>query len=295
VTDDAVAFVGRITAQGTSDTAGQMALWLEETQATAAVATTIGVLIALNVAVFREPKKAAEERRHHAAQLDALRRFENKRVAAQARKVVPSCVRTPMLGDSWWTLRIDNTSNAVTTIRAVDVRALDANGFEVSEGCRQAKADTISLDKTFDRPIRATLSGWWGDAPSALHDLSNHRAWAFKEAIRDTLIGQVVNGWPRTLRAGQHAVMPYTTADANLKLPVTIDYEDEAGYQWRRTDTGQPRRTDEKPGLAAVVAVSALLRTIKGALPADRANPASLMVVALISPDRFRSRSGSTP
>jgi hypothetical protein len=39
---------------------------------------------------------------------------------------------------------------------------------------------------------------------------------------------------------------PYTTADANLKLRVTIDYEDEAGYQWRRTDTGQPRRTDEE-------------------------------------------------
>jgi hypothetical protein len=121
VTSDASVLVGRITAQGTSNAGDRLALWLQGTQAIAAVATTLGVLIALYVAVVREPRKVAEQRRRHKAQTDALRRAAGKRVAAQARKVVPSCIRAPMFGDSWWTVRIDNTSNAVayTTTKPV--------------------------------------------------------------------------------------------------------------------------------------------------------------------------------
>ena len=36
--------------------------------------------------------------------------------------------------------------------------------------------------------------------------------------------------------------MAYTTAQPDYTLRVTIGYEDEAGYQWRRTDTGPPKR-----------------------------------------------------
>jgi hypothetical protein len=67
---------------------GQPPVWLQMTQAAAAIATTIGVLIALYVAAIREPRKAADERRHHVAQMNALHRSERERVAAQARKVV---------------------------------------------------------------------------------------------------------------------------------------------------------------------------------------------------------------
>ena len=108
MTNDAVAFVGHISAN-------QTPVWLQEVQAIAGIATTIGVLIALYIAAIREPRKDAAERRHRAAQIDALRRAEQARVAAQARKVLPSCVRTPMFGETWWTVRIDNASDAVTT------------------------------------------------------------------------------------------------------------------------------------------------------------------------------------
>jgi hypothetical protein len=30
------------------------------------------------------------------------------------------------------------------------------------------------------------------------------------------------------------------TAEPDYTLPVTIEYEDETGYQWRRTNTSQP-------------------------------------------------------
>jgi len=48
-------------------------------------------------------------------------------------------------------------------------------------------------------------------------------------------------------RLGVRRPAAYTTTDPNYKLRITIDYEDEAGYQWRRTDTSQPRRTDDAP------------------------------------------------
>jgi hypothetical protein len=44
-------------------------------------------------------------------------------------------------------VRIDNTSNALTTIFAVEVMALDANGFEAPSGCLQVH-DTMPVDET---------------------------------------------------------------------------------------------------------------------------------------------------
>jgi class 3 adenylate cyclase len=80
--------VARISAQGTSDVVNQTSIWLQEIQAISAVATTVGVLLALHVAAIREPRKAAAESRRHKAQMDALRRAHRKRVTAQARKVI---------------------------------------------------------------------------------------------------------------------------------------------------------------------------------------------------------------
>jgi hypothetical protein len=71
---------------------------------------------------------------------------------------------------------------------------------------------------------------------------------AFRQAIRDTMVGHFVKEWPRALAPNQHAVMAYTTDDPNCKLRITIEYEDEAGYQWRRTDIGQPQRVESSNG-----------------------------------------------
>ena len=240
MTNDALTIVGRIEALGPSIAASQTPLWLQEVQAVAGIATTIGVLIALYIAAIREPRKDAAERKHHAAQIDALHRADQARIAAQARKVLPSCVKTPMFGDSSWTVKIDNASDAVVTILGVDVAAFDANGIEKTHGCSRATG-VAPVDQVFDRSIRA-----------ALYDRSrgrfeNELVPAFKQAVRDAMLGHFVNDWPRTVPPNQHAVMAYMTTDPTYKLRVTIDYEDEAGYQWRRTDTGQPRRTDDEP------------------------------------------------
>jgi hypothetical protein len=138
MTDHALMLVGRIAAQGPSPTVSQPPHWLSVAQATGAVATTIGVM-----------PQIADTTQHRSMHSTAPKRS----AAAQARKVVPSCVRTPMFGDSWWTVRIDNASNAMTTLLAVEVTALDTNGFEVIGGCRQVN-NTMSVDQVFDRSIR---------------------------------------------------------------------------------------------------------------------------------------------
>jgi hypothetical protein len=237
MTSDALAFVGHISS------ANQTPLWLQEVQAIAGIATTIGVLIALYIAAIREPRKDAAERRHHAAQIDALHRAEQARIAAQARKVLPSCVRAPMFGDESWTVKIDNASDAVVTILGVNVVAVDTNGFEVADGC--SRAGIVPVDQVFDRSIRAAL---WDMSRGNFEDKAVP---AFKQAVRDAMMGHFVKEWPRTVPPNEHAVMAYTTSGPNYKLRITIDYEDEAGYQWRRTDTSQPRRTDDEPQRAA--------------------------------------------
>ena len=76
-------------------------------------------------------------------------------------------------------------------------------------------------------------------------ELSRPLTGAVREAIRDAVAVHFVHVWPRTLPPNQHAVMCYTTTDPAYKLCVTVEYEDEAGFRWRRTDNGQPRRTNE--------------------------------------------------
>lgn len=232
--------------------------WSVAIQAAASVATTIGVLIALYVAVVREPRKADEERKRHEAQMNALNRAEMDRVAAQARKVVPSCVRTPIFGNKWWTVKIENVSNAVATILNVDVTTVDASGTVVPGGCQRSN-NTMPVDEAFERSIRAALSGslegglqrsGYGSMvpPGTANQLANHLAPTVKQAMQEAMVGHFAAEWQTTLGPNQSALMAYTTTDPNYKLHITIDYEDEAGYQWRRTDSGQPERFDSGQG-----------------------------------------------
>jgi hypothetical protein len=46
----------------------------------------------------------------------------------------------------------------MTTILAVKVQAIDTDGFQVPDGCKQVD-NTTTLDQAFDRSILAALSG----------------------------------------------------------------------------------------------------------------------------------------
>jgi hypothetical protein len=61
---DALVFLTRITAQGTSHV-NQKSIWLQVIPTTAAVLATLGVLVTLYVAIIRPRNKASQERGHH--------------------------------------------------------------------------------------------------------------------------------------------------------------------------------------------------------------------------------------
>jgi hypothetical protein len=219
-------FMGQVTAQCASQAPTSSPLWLQVIQAAGGLATTVGVLIALYIALIRDPRESSEEHRHHVAQMAALQRAKAERASAHARKVVPSCARAPVLGDSWWTVKIDNESTASTTIVVVDVTAVDSRGVEVPDGCRPADNARSALAESLGAELQRPLAG------------------TLQQTIDSAVTLNFVKEWPRTLPPLRHAVMAYTVADPDYRLRVTVDYEDDEGFQWRRTDSGGPRRTD---------------------------------------------------
>lgn len=233
-----LALANSVMAQCALPTPGQAPSWLQILQAVGNAATAIGVLTALYIAVIRDPREASAEHKDRLARMEALHRARVERFEAQARKLVASCARTPMLGDTWWAVRVDNSSSRVTNLLAVDVVAINADGVVVPGGCRQVE-NTRSVDKAVDRSLRTALS------ESLESVLDRPVTGVLNRAIRDAVAVHFVNGWPRSLAPNHHAVMFYVTSEAGYKLRITVDYEDEAGFQWSRTDGGQPIRTDE--------------------------------------------------
>ncbi|WP_373140312.1 hypothetical protein [Mycobacterium marinum] len=133
--------------------------WLQIAQAGGAtvgvVFTTIGVLTALYVAVWREPRKASEERANraeqaaaererHDAQIAALRQAEDERLAAQARRIVPAIFRGNIVSNTLWNIRIDNIGADVISELKIDIIIRDGNGNLVPHGYRLANRETLA-------------------------------------------------------------------------------------------------------------------------------------------------------
>jgi hypothetical protein len=228
----------------------QIPAWLEITQS---VMTTVGVLGALYVAVWREPRKARVERAERAAEMAALQRAEDDRIAAQARKVVPAVYRADLFGENIWTVRINNLSSGVVSNLAVRVVAIEQGGGEVPNGCAQAN-NQISVGKGMERIVSDALSGALSGAfqsnpmlgrmgTDQIRRLVDQRLGTeVSERMREVMLGQLVREWMTTLTPGQFAVMAFKTTNSTYTLRVTIEYEDEAGYRWQRTDSSQPSR-----------------------------------------------------
>jgi len=118
-----------------------------------ALFTAIGVILALWVAVWWEPRKARAERteratqgieesKRHREQLAEMRRAENDRLSAQARRIIVTTVKTDVLVENTWHVGIQNTSTDAISGLRVNVTARDKDGNAVSNGCRQAGPDT---------------------------------------------------------------------------------------------------------------------------------------------------------
>jgi hypothetical protein len=247
--------------------------WLQIAAATATTLGALGVLAAL--ATFwwqwrkardertQRDEQFAEDRRRYEAQMAALQRAEDDRIIAQARKIVPAIFPADLFGENMWTVRVSNTSNGVVTNLDVSVIAVDANGNEIPNGCRQAN-DQVVIGDAFRRLISdaltgavtgataasgATLFGRAGGAARMNADqlravIDQRLGQGASERFRDAMLGQLAREWMPTLTPGQFTMMAFRTTDRSLRLRVVVEFEDEAGYRWRRPDDGQPVRID---------------------------------------------------
>ena len=141
-------------------------VWLAST---GIVATTVGVLIALYVAVWREPRKARgdrrardeqarDERKRYDDQMAALQRAEDDRIAAQARKVVPSVNRAEMFGDQIWIARVLNTSTGAITNLAVVVAEFDSDRKRVRDSAQPGN-NQVNVASGMQTLIRDAMNG----------------------------------------------------------------------------------------------------------------------------------------
>ena len=72
-TDDSISSGRGVAAQCAQQVGNPTPLWLRVIQAAGRIATTIGVLIALYIALIRDPREATEEHQHHVAHSTSIR------------------------------------------------------------------------------------------------------------------------------------------------------------------------------------------------------------------------------
>lgn len=275
----------------------QIPAWL---QITTSISTTVGVLMALYVAVAREPRKArrerddrekqsTEDRNRYNDQMAVMQRAEDDRVKAQARKTVPSVNRADMFGENLWMARVNNLSNGAVSLLDVRVVALDANGNEVPDGCRQANNEVEigqGIERITTQALRGAVSGaMQSDPMQALNQMAGMMAGGgvgmpgvrrvepnltnmnrqqvdrfrdqrvgadFSDRLREAMIGELATEWTKTLTPSQKTVTAFKATSAEYRLQMVIEFEDEAGYRWKRSDSTQPRQIHESTTETAV-------------------------------------------
>ncbi|TDL09862.1 hypothetical protein EUA04_07855 [Mycolicibacterium obuense] len=252
--------------------------WLELAAAWATVIGVLGVLIALlalgaelhkaRVERLERSEQAAEDQKRHEAQIAALQRAEDERLAAQARKILFSVVNASAVIPNLFHVRLDNFGTERVSGLTVEVLAKNAAGEIVSDGCRVADQTTVGqaiaelmvpeITKTFDivsarykeflQLVRdgsielgadpAQMQAYTDEMASAL-DIDAAKAELMKEQVKHVIAAQLYQEWPYALAPGQFAVMPYITSSADYSLRVDLQFDD-SNYTWRRVDGGRP-------------------------------------------------------
>lgn len=257
---------------------------LQVAVAWATVFGAVGVVAAV-AAFFWQWRKDQQERDERAAQaivererfekqIDALERAENDRLAAQARRVVPTFLRASEVIPNLWHVRIDNWSTEVISALQVEVSAVDHEGNQVPGGCKpgdrtligEAMAEVLNrtMKPTFDMvgqryrefieqvKIGAIELGEDGAQLQAYldhitegMDISEQNAAMLKEQVKQAIQVNLSDEWPVIMSPGQWVARSFVLAGAELIPRVYMRFDEPAGWTWERTDITKPRRVVE--------------------------------------------------
>ncbi|WP_142393941.1 hypothetical protein [Mycobacterium kansasii] len=261
--------------------------WLQILAAAGTALGSLGVIAALiTVAISwvrgreqrqQSAQQAVIDRERHEAQLAAFRQAEDDRLAAQARRVIPSIIPasfvTPGASPSVWNIQIANWSNDAISRLQVEIDVLDTNGEKVFGGYRLA--DRVSLGEsmmTFFMPEFAkvidgakykfqefvdairngvislgepTPQDWDGYFNNMKLEIDQQTAAILQQQVNYALTVNLTDEWPDSIAPTRYVAMAIQTTKPEYRLRVKIRYEDASGYRWERSDTEGPKRIHE--------------------------------------------------
>lgn len=164
--------------------------------------------------------------------------------AAAARQV--TIYRTPvaLLGPQFWSVTVVNHSTSLAVGLKVSVDAVDSEGNDLPDGARrstQAIADVFAKLKIGPWPAQHhPVTDPSGVLPAGRP--------VFRISRMDIVAAHNALDFPRWLRPSQHASALYLL-ESDASPRVRIQFEDEAGKLWSRTNDTEPERVSStSPG-----------------------------------------------
>lgn len=164
--------------------------------------------------------------------------------ADQARKVMSYRMSVSLLGPGTWRVKVHNHSTGPITDFKVRVSAVDSDGNEVPDGAQRSKEKIASAD-VFAEVIGDALSGSLRPVMGAGGALTASRALTptIRPQFQDVLAAHMTDGFPSGLAPDEHALALYVLA-SNTSPVVRMEFRDEAGIAWSRTNDEEPVRID---------------------------------------------------
>jgi hypothetical protein len=156
---------------------------------------------------------------------------------ASARQIATYRTPVTLLGPQVWAVTVTNHSTALAIGLTVSVDAVDPEGNDLPDGAERSRQP---ITEVFAR-LRTDP---WPDAhrpPIDPPQATPAGQKVFPTTPMDVVAAHTALGFPRWLRPNQRASALYAVKP-NASLRVHIQFEDEAGEVWSRTNDAEPER-----------------------------------------------------
>lgn len=161
-------------------------------------------------------------------------RFDN---TASVRQVTIYRTPLPLLGPQIWAVTVANHSTSLALGLTVHVDAVDSDDNRLPDGATRSKQDLTDV-------VAKLRAGPWPEEHRPLmnsHAASPALGSSFVANGMDVLAAHTALDFPRWLRPNQHASALYAL-EPNASVRVRVQFKDEAGDVWSRTNDAEPER-----------------------------------------------------
>ncbi|OBB56760.1 hypothetical protein A5757_01470 [Mycobacterium sp. 852013-51886_SCH5428379] len=164
--------------------------------------------------------------------------------ADQARKVMNYRTSVSILGQGVWRVKTHNHSAGPVSHLNVRVSAVDGNGNVIANSIQRTK-EVLSNQEVFARLLGDAFSGSLRPiiGPGFASMASRSLTPTVQPQFQDVFVAHAADGFPSGLAPDESAVALYVLPPGAEPV-VVIEFRDEAGTSWSRTNDGEPERLD---------------------------------------------------